>query len=86
MFVSVQITYLVRKLLSLISGGILKMDYKYEDDPQQYKTTGVAARVGDLMGLQQMVWNGKAQGEKYLEIRVIKYKAHLNMYVAPTNK
>ncbi|KAK7104098.1 ankyrin repeat and SOCS box protein 2-like [Littorina saxatilis] len=35
------------------------MDNKYEDDPQQYKTTGVAARVGDLMGLQQMVWNGR---------------------------
>ncbi|KAL8561107.1 hypothetical protein ACOMHN_033690 [Nucella lapillus] len=30
-----------------------------QDDPQDYKTTGVAARVGDLVGLQAMVWSGK---------------------------
>ncbi|XP_076464774.1 uncharacterized protein LOC143296629 [Babylonia areolata] len=32
---------------------------KLEDDPQNYKTTGVAARVGDLVGLQRMVWSGR---------------------------
>ena len=36
----------------------MELDSKYEDDPHQYKTTGVACRLGDLMGLQQMVWNG----------------------------
>ena len=41
---------------------IINMDDHFEEDPQQYKTTGVAARMGDLVGLQQMVWNGKAQG------------------------
>ncbi|KAL8561108.1 hypothetical protein ACOMHN_033691 [Nucella lapillus] len=30
-----------------------------QDDPQDYKTTGVAARVGDLVGLQAMVWSGR---------------------------
>lgn len=36
-----------------------RMQDKYEADPENYATTGVAARVGDLVGLQQLVWNGR---------------------------
>ena len=32
---------------------------KYEEDPSRYQTTGVAARLGDLHGLQRMVWDGR---------------------------
>lgn len=42
----------------LHADATLIMEDHYEEDPLQYKTTGVAARVGDLIGLQQMVWNG----------------------------
>lgn len=35
------------------------MQDRYEADPDSYATTGVAARVGDLVGLQQLIWNNR---------------------------
>ena len=31
-----------------------------KQDPHNYATVGVAARLGDLVGLQKMVWHGKS--------------------------
>lgn len=35
------------------------MQDSFEEDPENYKTVCVAARVGDLVGLQELVWNGE---------------------------
>lgn len=37
----------------------MELESHYEEDPHNYKTTGVAARVGDLHGLQRMIWDGR---------------------------
>ncbi|KAH9515107.1 hypothetical protein Btru_019246 [Bulinus truncatus] len=35
------------------------MQTELQQDPHKYATVGVAARLGDLMGLQEMVWHGR---------------------------
>lgn len=35
------------------------MQAELQQDPHKYATVGVAARLGDLMGLQEMVWHGR---------------------------
>ncbi|XP_055879142.1 ankyrin repeat and SOCS box protein 3-like [Biomphalaria glabrata] len=35
------------------------MQSELQQDPHKYATVGVAARLGDLMGLQEMVWHGR---------------------------
>lgn len=50
---------ILSKLCIVYADARLRMEDHYEEDPLQYKTTGVAARVGDLIGLQRMVWNGE---------------------------